>query len=67
MDDPDDPTAAALEWRPPGARSGPGPVEAVDWGRGGPSELLTLNALRVLPAGGVTRAGGRARPGSAPR
>ena len=51
-------------WRPPGGRAGSGPVEAVDWGRSGPSELLTLNALRVLRAGAVTRGGGRARPGS---
>jgi hypothetical protein len=33
-------------WRPPGS-TGAG-VEVVDWGRRGPSELLTLNALRVL-------------------
>jgi hypothetical protein len=54
-------------WRPPGSRSGSGPVEVVDWGRSGPSEMLTLNALRVLRAGGVTPDGGRARPGSGPR
>jgi len=39
-------------WRPPGGRSGSGPVEVVDWGRSGPNELLTLNALRVLKAAG---------------
>jgi hypothetical protein len=40
-------------WRPPGS-TGPGssPVEVVDWGRSGPNELLTLNALRVLRAAG---------------
>ena len=27
-------------------------VEVVDWGRAGPSEMLTLNALRILRAGG---------------
>ena len=35
-------------WRPPGSKGAN--VEVVDWGRG-PSELLTLNALRVLRAG----------------
>jgi hypothetical protein len=35
-------------WRAPGS-SGSN-VEAVDWGRGGPNELVTLNALRVLRA-----------------
>jgi hypothetical protein len=39
-------------WRPPGIRSESGPVEVVDWGRSGPNELLTLNALRVLTAAG---------------
>jgi hypothetical protein len=34
-------------WRPPGSRTAP---EVVDWGRRGPNELLTLNALRVLRA-----------------
>jgi hypothetical protein len=33
-------------WRPPGTASGS--VEVVDWGRSGPSEMVTLNALRVL-------------------
>jgi hypothetical protein len=37
-------------WRPPGTRTGSGPVEVVDWGRSGPNQLLTLNALRVLKA-----------------
>ncbi len=37
-------------WYPPGkARSN---VEVVDWGRGGPNEMITLNALRVLRAAG---------------
>lgn len=35
-------------WKPPGA-SGSN-VEAVDWGRGGPNEMLTLRALTVLNA-----------------
>lgn len=40
-------------WRPGGywwSRPGSGTsnVEVVDWGRGGPNEMLTLNALRVL-------------------
>ena len=35
-------------WRPPGA-SGSN-VEVVDWGRRGPSQMITLNALRVLAA-----------------
>jgi len=33
-------------WKRPGSQ-GPG-VEVVDWGRRGPSEFITLNALRVL-------------------
>jgi hypothetical protein len=37
-------------WSPPG--SGRATPEVVDWGRGGPSEMLTLNALRVLKAAG---------------
>ena len=36
-------------WRPPGAKGSN--VEVVDWGSG-PSELLTLHALRVLRAAG---------------
>jgi hypothetical protein len=27
-------------------------AEVVDWGRSGPNEMLTLNALRVLKAAG---------------
>lgn len=34
-------------WRRPGAATTP---EVVDWGRGGPNEMITLNALRVLRA-----------------
>lgn len=37
-------------WHPPGrSRSN---VEVVDWGRKGPNEMITLNALRVLKAAG---------------
>ncbi len=32
-------------------------VEVVDWGRNGPNEMITLNALRVLKAAGRLRAG----------
>lgn len=44
-------------WRPRGYywRLGDRPlsgVEVVDWGRGGPNEMITLNALRVLKAAG---------------
>jgi len=35
-------------WRPPGSQGSN--VEAVDWGRSGPNEMVTLNALRVLRA-----------------
>lgn len=35
-------------WKPPGAEGGS--VEVVDWGRSGPNEMVTLNALRVLHA-----------------
>ncbi len=31
-------------------------VEVVDWGRNGPNEMITLNALRVLKAAGRLRA-----------
>ena len=42
-----------LYWRPPGRRvSG---VEVVDWGRSGPNEMITLNALRVLKLAGRLR------------
>ena len=37
-------------WLRPGSNGSN--VEVVDWGRGGPSEMLTLNALRVLRAAG---------------
>jgi hypothetical protein len=33
-------------WNPPG--SSRGGAEVVDWGRSGPNEMITLNALRVL-------------------
>jgi hypothetical protein len=36
-------------WNPPGASRAP---EVVDWGRSGPNEMITLNALRVLKAAG---------------
>jgi hypothetical protein len=36
-------------WKPAGGQFAP---EAVDWGRTGPSEMITLNALRVLRAAG---------------
>jgi hypothetical protein len=42
--------ASGYWWRPPG--SGGAGVEVVDWGRGEPSPMLTLNALRVLKAAG---------------
>lgn len=35
-------------WKPPGSAGGN--VEVVDWGRTGPNEMITLNALRVLRA-----------------
>jgi len=35
-------------WRSPGTTGSN--VEAIDWGRRGPSQMLTLNALRVLRA-----------------
>ena len=40
-------------WRPPG--SGGATVEVVDWGPSAPSEMITLNALRVLHAAGRLR------------
>jgi hypothetical protein len=45
-------------WRPEGYywRMGVGPgSEIVDWGRGEPNEMITLNALRVLVRSGRTR------------
>jgi hypothetical protein len=41
--------ASASWWQPPGSSRA---VEAVDWGRGRPSEMATLNALRILRAAG---------------
>jgi hypothetical protein len=35
-------------WKPPGTKGSN--VEVVDWGRSGPNEMITLNALRVLRA-----------------
>lgn len=43
-------TADAYWWSPPG--SGKSTPEVLDWGRGKPSPMLTLNALRVLKAAG---------------
>jgi hypothetical protein len=37
--------AGGFWWRPPGSPRQP---EVVDWGREGPNEMITLNALRVL-------------------
>ncbi len=42
--------AEGCYWRPPGRASSC--VEAVDWGRRGPSKMVTLNALRVLRVAG---------------
>ena len=43
-------------WRPGGcwwrAPASPVAPEVVDWGRSGPNEMITLNALRVLRAAG---------------
>ena len=39
----------AAWWQRPGSARA---VEAVDWGRSGPNEMITLNALRVLRAAG---------------
>jgi hypothetical protein len=36
-------------WKPPGSTVTP---EVTDWGRSGPNEMITLNALRVLKAAG---------------
>jgi hypothetical protein len=41
--------AGGYWWGKPGAATTP---EVVDWGRGGPNEMITLNALRVLRAAG---------------
>jgi len=32
--------------------AGQRPLEVVDWGRDGPNEMITLNALRCLRAAG---------------
>lgn len=36
-------------WKPPGSTTTP---EVVDWGRSGPNQMITLNALRALKAVG---------------
>lgn len=41
--------AGGCWWKPPESSLTP---EAVDWGRSGPNEMITLNALRVLHAAG---------------
>ncbi len=41
--------AGGCWWKPPGSTITP---EVVDWGRSGPNEMITLNALRVLRAAG---------------
>jgi hypothetical protein len=41
--------ASGYWWEPPG---GARTAEVVDWGRSGPNEMITLNALRVLRAAG---------------
>lgn len=40
-------------WRPSGKRTSG--VEVVDWGRNGPNQMITLNALRVLKLAGRLR------------
>jgi len=42
--------AEGAYWRPAGKSASN--VEVVDWGRRGPNEMITLNALRVLKAAG---------------
>jgi hypothetical protein len=37
-------------WKPPGRRGSN--VEVVNWGRGGPNEMITLQTLRILRAAG---------------
>lgn len=44
--------AGAYWWNPPGSTRAP---EVVDWGRGEPNEMITLNAMRVLMAAGRLR------------
>lgn len=41
--------AGSYWWKPPGSS---GAADAADWGRSAPSEMLTLNALRILRAAG---------------
>jgi hypothetical protein len=41
--------AGGYWWRRPGSS---GALEVVDWGRGAPNEMITLNALRVLRSAG---------------
>jgi len=36
-------------WKPPGSTTTP---EVADWGRPGPNQMITLNALRALKAAG---------------
>jgi hypothetical protein len=43
--------ATSPYWKPAGGRSVSG-AESVDWGRSGPNEMISLNALRVLRAAG---------------
>ena len=38
-------------WRKPGSAGAN--VEVVDWGGRGPSEMVTLNSLRILKAAGL--------------
>jgi hypothetical protein len=42
--------AEGFYWVPAGKRTSK--VEVVDWGRRGPNEMLTFNALRVLKVAG---------------
>jgi hypothetical protein len=41
--------ASGYWWKPPPSTT---TAEVVDWGRSGPSEMITLNALRILRAAG---------------
>ena len=41
--------ASGYWWKPPPANTA---ADVVDWGRSGPNEMITLNALRVLRAAG---------------
>jgi hypothetical protein len=71
MDDPDDPTVAALAWLlasdEPAVRY-LARRDLLGEREGDPraADALDLNPLRVLRAASVTPGGGRARPGSAP-